>query len=79
MASGVSKGSALKTVAELLGIGREKVMAVGDGMNDLPMITYAGLGVAMGNANPKLKAAADYITGRVEEDGFAQTIEKFVG
>ena len=79
MASGVSKGSALKTVAELLGIGREKVMAVGDGMNDLPMITYAGLGVAMGNAAPELRAAAGYVSGSVEEDGFAQAVERFVG
>ena len=79
VASGVSKGNALKKVGGLLGIDREEILAVGDGMNDLTMLEYAGLGVAMGNASPTLKAAADYVTGAVEEDGFAQAIEKFVG
>ena len=78
VAEGVSKGRALGEVAALLGVNREEVIAVGDGMNDLSMLEYAGLGVAMGNANEKLKAAADLVTGTIQEDGLAQVIERFL-
>ena len=53
-------------------------MACGDGGNDIPMITAAGLGVAMGNAFPEVKAAADFITRTNNEDGIAYAIHKFV-
>lgn len=78
VAAGVSKGSALKKIGEILGVRREEIIAVGDGMNDLSMIEYAGLGVAMGNAGERVKAAADYVTGTVQQDGLAQVIEKFM-
>ena len=55
------------------------MIAVGDGLNDLPMIEYAGLGVAMENAPDGVKESADYITARTNnEDGVAEVLEKFV-
>ena len=55
------------------------MIAVGDQTNDLPMIEYAGLGVAMGNAVDAVKAVAGYITDTNENDGVAKVIEKFIG
>ncbi|MDP4091116.1 MAG: HAD hydrolase family protein, partial [Bacillota bacterium] len=63
---------------ERLGIKREEVIAIGDAGNDIDMIRYAGLGVAMDNAFPQVKEAADYITASNEEDGVAQVIERFI-
>lgn len=74
----VSKGQGLAYLASLLGIEREAVMAIGDGFNDLEMLEYAGLSVAMGNAHPRIKEQADYITDSNEHDGVANAIEKFV-
>ncbi len=74
----VNKGVALGFLAERLGIGREEVMAVGDSSNDMDMLAYAGLGVAMGNAAPAVKAAADAVTGANDADGVAEAIEKYV-
>ena len=53
-------------------------MACGDGWNDLPMIQFAGLGVAMGNAVPPVKAAAGYVTADNEHDGVGLAVEKFI-
>lgn len=75
---GVNKGVALDFLAGRLGIGREAVMAIGDSINDLDMIGYAGLGVAMGNANPRVKAAAQAVTAANDADGVAEAIEKYV-
>jgi len=77
-APGVSKGSALKTLAERLGIAREHVVAIGDHENDLPMIAWAGLGLAMGNAIPAVRDAADAIIPSVEEAGVAWAIEHYL-
>lgn len=74
----VNKGVALEALANRLGIKREEVMAIGDSFNDLEMICYAGLGVAMGNARPEVKEAADFITRSNEEDGVAEAIERYV-
>ena len=52
-------------------------MAFGDGGNDIPIIEYAGIGVAMGNATPDVKAAADYVTGSVDEDGIISALRHF--
>ena len=52
-------------------------MAIGDGMNDVAMIRYAGIGVAMGNAKAAVQAAADYVTASNAQDGVAEAIEKF--
>jgi Cof subfamily protein (haloacid dehalogenase superfamily) len=75
---GVSKGEALKFLALHYGIGREEVIAIGDGLNDIPLFEAAGTTVAMGNAFDELKKIADYITLDVESGGVAQAVEKFV-
>lgn len=77
-AKGASKGSTLLKLGELLEIRREEIMACGDGINDLDMICKAGFGVAMANAEPAVKEAADYVTVSNEEDGVAKAIERFV-
>jgi Cof subfamily protein (haloacid dehalogenase superfamily) len=74
----VNKGIMLHRVAEYYGIKREEVIAMGDGENDISMIEYAGLGVAMENAMEEVKKAADYITKSNVEDGVAHVIEKFI-
>lgn len=74
MAPGVDKGLGLRELAAHLGLDRSQVMAIGDGGNDAAMLRYAGLGVAMGNASPEAKAAADRITAANDEDGAAQAI-----
>lgn len=74
---GASKGGGLKMVLDDMGILAANVLAIGDGENDIEMIELAGIGVAMGNATPHLKAVADYITGTNDEAGVAQAIERF--
>ncbi len=72
-----SKGHALKEVESLLGISAGEMMAIGDSEIDISMIEYAGIGIAMQNADEDVIKAADYITGHVLESGVAQAIEKF--
>lgn len=74
----VNKGVGVHAVAETLGISQNQVICVGDAHNDLAMIEYAKLGVAMGNAIESLKEAADYVTHSNEDDGVAYVIEKFM-
>jgi Cof subfamily protein (haloacid dehalogenase superfamily) len=74
----VSKGEALKALASFLGISTEEVIAIGDGLNDIPLLEAAGLAVAMGNAFPEVKKVADYITLDVEHSGVAAVVEKFL-
>lgn len=71
-----NKGIAVKELADYLGIKQEETMAIGDNENDLEMIEYAGVGVAMENAVPKLKSAANCETLSNDEDGVAVIIEK---
>ncbi|HMM69275.1 MAG TPA: Cof-type HAD-IIB family hydrolase [Gudongella oleilytica] len=78
MDKGVSKGSAVKLLCERLGINSDEVMAIGDNENDLSMIKFAGVGVAMGNAEDMVKEQADFITSSNDEDGVALAIEKYV-
>ena len=75
---GVDKGTGLQKAAELLGIPREQVIAVGDGMNDVPMLRWAGLGCAMANAAPEVRAEADVIAPSCDEDGLAWVLEKYL-
>lgn len=77
-APGATKGEAILRLAELLGLRRDQTMGVGDGENDFTMIQKAGVGVAMGNADPLLIQMADYVTGTNEEDGVAAAIRHFV-
>ena len=74
----VSKVNALKTIAADLGIAPEEIVAIGDNHNDIGMIRFAGLGVAMGNAHDEVKAAADYVTSSNTEEGVAAVIEKLL-
>ncbi len=78
MNKGVSKGNAIKILCNLYDINKEDVIAIGDNENDISMIEYAGMGIAMANASECLKEKADYITGDYLDDGVAQAIEKFV-
>lgn len=78
MNKGISKGNAIKILCEIYGIDKSEVIAIGDNENDISMIEYAGLGVAVGNAAESVKEKADYITGDYLDDGVAQVIEKFV-
>ena len=77
-AAGVNKGNGLIALGKMLGIEREEIMAIGDGDNDIEMITEAGVGVAMGNAEEAVKCNADYVTGTNDEDGAARAIVKYV-
>ena len=77
-AAGVNKGKGLIALGKMLGIEREEIMAIGDGDNDIEMITEAGVGVAMGNAEEAVKCNADYVTGTNDEDGAARAIVKYV-
>lgn len=72
----VSKGRALARLAERLGVAREEVVAIGDNLNDLDMIEYAGLGIAMGNGAPAVRQAAGWICPTQAEDGVAVAIEE---
>ena len=78
MNKGVTKGNAVRILAQMYGINREEIIAIGDNENDISMIEYAGLGIAMGNAEEILKRAADHVTGDYQEDGVAAAIEKFI-
>ena len=75
---GISKASALRSLAAKLGIPVAETMAIGDAYNDLPMLKAAGKSVAMGNAFPEVKAAADYETLTCEEHGLAAAIYAYV-
>ena len=72
------KGEALIALAKELGISGEEVMAMGDGDNDLGLMRAAGLSVAMGNADQKIRDEADYVTLDNEHDGVAEAIRRFV-
>ncbi len=76
--AGVDKGHGLAWLAGHLGIPQADVMALGDSEADIPMIEWAGVGVAMGNACPATKAAADWVAPSLQADGAAVAIEKFI-
>ncbi|MDW8681386.1 Cof-type HAD-IIB family hydrolase [Streptococcus suis] len=76
--NGASKATGLKKLADRLGILPEEIMAMGDANNDLEMIEFAGLGIAMGNANEQVKAIAQDITDTNENNGVAKAIEKHI-
>lgn len=78
MPKGITKAYGISLLARDLEIKQEEIMTIGDEENDLPMIEYAGLGVAMENAVASVKALADVITDTNDNDGVAQAVEKFV-
>lgn len=74
----VSKGKACEVLASFYNLSRDEVMCIGDSGNDLSMVEYAGMGVAMGNASDEVKKAANYITDTNNNSGVAKAIEKFI-
>lgn len=75
---GITKAHGLARLTEHLGIGRDQVLAVGDARNDVEMLEWSGIGVAMGNAVAEALAAADHTTASNDEDGFARAIERLL-
>ena len=75
---GVSKGEAMKELANFLGVNTAEVIAIGDGLNDIPLLEAAGLPVAMGNAFPEVKKVAKYTTLDVDHGGVAEVVKKFL-
>jgi Cof subfamily protein (haloacid dehalogenase superfamily) len=73
-----NKAIAAQKVAEMFNVSREQTMAIGDHLNDLELLLWAGVGVAMGDGHALAKAKADHVTAAFHEDGAAQAIEKFV-
>ena len=74
----LDKGVAVEKLVKYLELDRSRVICAGDSYNDLPMLRYAGLGVAMGNAQQAVKDVADYVTASNDEDGVVQIIDKFM-
>ncbi|RMD00474.1 sugar-phosphatase [Clostridium autoethanogenum] len=74
----VNKGFGIQVLKEKLNISRDEIMCIGDAGNDIHMIKYAGLGVAMENAFSDTKKVADYITKTNEQNGVAHVINKFI-
>jgi hypothetical protein len=75
---GVSKGDALRRLAAHLDVPQAEVMAVGDQDNDISMIAWAGVGVAMGNSSHAVQSAADWVAPPLSEDGAAVAIKRFI-
>lgn len=75
---GVNKTNTLGALLEHLGVTREEVIAVGDGVCDVTMLQLAGMGVAMGHSQDSVKVCADYVTASNEEDGVALAVEKLI-
>ena len=75
---GVDKANTLGVLMEQLGVAREEVIAIGDGVCDVTMLQLAGLGIAMGHSQDSVKVCADYVTASNEEDGVAQAVEKMI-
>ena len=73
-----NKSHALEFLSTHFSIKKEEVIAIGDNFNDMDMIQYAGLGVAMGNAPEYLKKSADYVTRSNDEDGVRHVLERFI-
>ena len=77
MPKNVDKAASLDRMLESVGMTREDAICCGDGFNDISMIEYAGVGVAMANAQPVVKEAADFITDLNDEDGIVKVIDTF--
>ena len=75
---GVNEANTLGALLEHLGVTREEVIAVGDGVCDVTMLQLAGMGVAMGHSQDSVKVCADYVTASNEEDGVALAVEKLI-
>ena len=78
MPKNVDKATSLDRMLQTVQLTRENTICVGDGFNDMTMIEYAGVGVAMANAQPEVKSIADFITKSNDEDGIVTVIEKYI-
>lgn len=78
MPQNVDKAEGLSILLSRLGLSREHLICCGDGFNDISMLRFAGLGVAMGNAQEHVKSAADYVTATNDNNGVLKVIEKFI-
>jgi len=78
VAPNVSKWSGIKSLLHAYRLTPNEAAAIGDGPNDIEMLRHVGTGVAMGNANEEVKAAADFVTGHHENDGLAEFIERYL-
>ncbi|WP_307725860.1 HAD-IIB family hydrolase [Oceanobacillus sojae] len=76
MSGNASKSNAIKKLEKQFNITRQEVIALGDNFNDIDMLKYAGVGIAMGNASDEVKSAADEITLSNEEDGLKHALNK---
>ena len=79
MPQNVDKAYSLERLLAHLNLSRDEMVACGDGFNDLSMVRYAGMGVAMGNAQQVVKEEADFVTASNDEDGLVLVVEKFLG
>ena len=77
-ARAANKAHAAKAVADMLGVPQEQTLGIGDELNDLEMLQWAGVGVCMGDGHAEVRGRADHVTGTLAEDGAAQAIERFV-
>lgn len=78
MVGSTSKGNAVKHLADILGVKQDEIMCIGDSENDLSMIRFAGVGVAMGNGMDIVKEAANFVTDTNDNSGVAKAVEKFI-
>ena len=76
---GGSKQLGIEKILQHYGYSRDEIAAIGDGYNDIPMIRYAGIGIAMGNGNEQIKAEADFVTDSIEKDGLLHAVKYLVG
>lgn len=77
-AKGVDKGQGLLRLCAMLGVDPQRVLAIGDNDNDIPMLKVAGYGVAMGNGTPTLKAVADWVAPSFKDDGAAVALQRLI-
>lgn len=77
IAKGTSKVTGIEKICEHFGISQDETMAFGDGGNDIEMLQWAKIGIAMGNAEDKVKSVADYVTTSVDEEGIKNAINHF--
>lgn len=73
-----NKGEALSAIAKLLAVPLAEIAVIGDGRNDVALFKRSGLSIAMGNASPEVRQAADFVTGSNRDDGFAQAVERII-
>ena len=78
MPKDIDKASSLERLRLQLGLERAEIAACGDGLNDISMIQYAGLGIAMANAQEAVKRVCDFVTKSNEEEGVAYAIDRFI-